>query len=634
MREGAKGMNVVGLTLPTASMPAILRIIEQPESLSIPQAQTNPLTKPIRDVMEACDVYCLLNVPLQIRGKVIGIISIATGQVGREFTLAEIRLAETVAGQIAGVVENARLFEEEQKAKQAAEEARLAAEQAQLAAEEARLAAESANVAKSDFLANMSHELRSPLNAILGFSQLMRRDRQATAEQREHLATIIQSGDHLLTLINDILEMSKIEAGRTTLYERGFDLHLLLNSLQDMFYLRAKDKGLQLVLDQAPGVPRYVRADQSKLRQVLINLLSNAVKFTHEGGITLRVRHSPNAECGTLDFEVEDTGIGIAPDDLERMFDPFVQTTSGQEAEGGTGLGLSISKQFVSLMRGDIGVTSTLGQGSIFRFHIPFKPAEEPETMAEQAAEQPTGRVIGLAPAQPVYRLLVAEDRKANREVLVELLTSLGLPPAGFEVRAVVNGQEAVETWESWAPHLIWMDMRMPVMDGHEATRRIKAQAQAGNRSVPVIVALTASAFEEDRITALEQGCDDFVRKPFREAEIFGKLAEHLGVRFVCEGDDEPQTTPGHDQFRIALTRLELAEGLAALPAGWVTELEQAVVLGNLKLIYGLIDRIQALESLAPGAAAAMTGSLTNLARNFEHDEMLRSIRLARELRE
>jgi CheY-like chemotaxis protein len=225
----------------------------------------------------------------------------------------------------------------------------------------------------------------------------------------------------------------------------------------------------------------------------------------------------------------------------------------------------------------------------------------------------------------------VAEDRKANREVLVELLTSLGEPPAGFEVRAVVNGEEAIEVWESWEPHLIWMDMRMPVMDGHEATRRIKATEKGQDT---VIVALTASAFEEDRVTALEHGCDDFVRKPFRETEIFGKLAEHLGVRFVCEGEDGQQQISRHDQFQIALTRLELAEGLAALPAGWVRELEQAVILGNLRLIQSLIDRIQELESPAPGTTAALTGPLANLARNFEHDEMLRSIRLARELRE
>jgi two-component system sensor histidine kinase/response regulator len=624
MREEVEGESVIGLALPTASTPALLRLIEQPESMIILQAQTNPLAEPIRDIMETWGVYCLLNVPLQIRGKVIGIISIATGQVGREFTPAEIRLAETVAGQIAGAIENARLFEEEQKAKQVAEHARLAAEEARLAAEEARLAAEAANVAKSEFLANMSHELRSPLNAILGFAQLMTRDRQATAEQRENLETIIQSGDHLLTLINDILEMSKIEAGRTTLFERDFDLHLFLNTLQDMFYLRARDKGLQLALDQGPGVPRYVRADESKLRQVLINLLSNAVKFTEEGGITLRVRYTPNAEFGTLDFEVEDSGIGIAPDDLERMFDPFVQTASGQEIEGGTGLGLAISQQFVHLMGGDISVTSELGQGSIFRFNIQVKPAEE--TDAPRAQEQPVGRVIGLEAGQPVYRLLVAEDRKANRDVLVELLMSLGSPPTGFEVRAVANGEEAVEMWESWEPHLIWMDMRMPVMDGHKATQQIRATDRGQDT---VIVALTASAFEEDRIMALEEGCDDFVGKPFREAEIFGKLAKHLGVRFVCEGQDEQQQTTGHDQFQVALTRSELAEGLAALPAAWASELEQAVVLGNLKLIQSVIDRIEALDNPAPDVAS----TLANLARDFEHDEMLQLIRLAQELR-
>ncbi len=235
------------------------------------------------------------------------------------------------------------------------------------AADEARIAAEAANRAKSVFLANMSHELRTPLNAILGFSDLMSRDPQLTAEQKENLAIINRSGEHLLTLINDVLDMAKIESGRVTVQQQAFDLHRMLDSLIDMFRIRATDKGLKLIVDRAPDVPRFVVTDEGKLRQVLINLLSNAVKFTDEGGIGLRVKRVENGEWRveseqpaphlprvTLHFEVHDTGPGIADQDLDSIFEPFVQSASGQKSVAGTGLGLSISRQFARLMGGEL----------------------------------------------------------------------------------------------------------------------------------------------------------------------------------------------------------------------------------------------------------------------------------------
>jgi PAS domain S-box-containing protein len=337
------------------------------------------------------------------------------------------------AGQVVGL---ASLVQDVTARERAENELREAKE----VAEEALKAAESANRAKSIFLANISHELRTPLNAILGFSQLMDRDPSLTLEQKENLEVITRSGEHLLTLINDVLEMAKIEAGRTTLDEDSFDMHQMLDDLEDMFYLRAADKGLVLLCEYAQDLPQYVRADEIKLRQVLINLLSNAVKFTHEGGVTLRVRCTDvdlegrargecrqHTEAARLHFEVEDTGIGIAADDLKALFEPFVQTTSGQVAREGTGLGLPISKQFVQLMGGEITVASVLGQGTVFRFDVQVELTEASEVQPEA----PTRRVVGLEPDQPVYRLLVVEDRDSNRNLLVKLLTGLSTTSTG-----------------------------------------------------------------------------------------------------------------------------------------------------------------------------------------------------------
>ena len=324
-------------------------------------------------------------------------------------------------------------------------------------AEAAAEAAEQANRAKSAFLANMSHELRTPLNAILGFSQLMDRDKGLADQQRENLRVIGRSGEHLLGLINDVLEMSKIEAGQTVLNEESFDLYRLLDGLEEMFKLRAIDKGLGLVFERVPEVPRYVRADGGKLRQVLMNLLSNAIKFTREGGVTLRAGGERVSEVDSgkkagsevlLVFEVEDTGMGIALDEVEMLFEAFAQTASGRGTQEGTGLGLPISKQFVQLMGGEIVVSSFVDKGSIFKFHIPAVPVDA----AEVKTEGPTRKVVGLAPDQPTYRILVVEDQLENRMLMVNLLR-----PLGFEVREAVNGQEGIEVWQEWKPHLVWM---------------------------------------------------------------------------------------------------------------------------------------------------------------------------------
>jgi signal transduction histidine kinase/CheY-like chemotaxis protein len=485
---------------------------------------------------------------------------------------------------------------------------------------EAKEAAEVANSTKSEFLANMSHELRTPLNAILGFAEIMSQDASTTETQQEYLAIMSQSGEHLLHLINEVLDLAKIEAGRMTVNVNSCNLPKMLESIELMLRERAAAKGLELRFELSAELPKYIITDEAKLRQIAINLVGNAIKYTDRGRVVLRSQLIPlNSPTDTLDlipeaalvefssqynyrlnFIVEDTGLGIEAPELENLFQPFVQAKAGRMSKQGTGLGLSISYNFVRLMGGEIFADSILQKGSVFRFYIPVKVSQS----ANFGEVKPTKSVVSLAADGTKYRVLIVDDEWKNRELLRQLLA-----PLGFELQEAANGREAIDIWQRWHPHLICMDMSMPVMDGDEATRYIKTQT---SQPSTVIIAISANAFAEERSSLLAYGYDDVVTKPFQAEELFDKMAQLLGCQYI-DVDRRDITPPSLSEINL--------EPLQLMPVEWRSQLLYAVKSADEEAILELLDQL-------PPQNFALVQKIRLLAQNYNFREILTLIEI------
>lgn len=461
--------------------------------------------------------------------------------------------------------------------------------------------AQAANTAKSTFLANMSHELRTPLNVILGYCTLLQREVGLNATQREKLTIIGRSGEHLLRLINDVLDMSKIESGRMQLTPVPFDLRALITDIASMMRARTEEKGLELRVELSPLLPAVICADEGKLRQILINLLGNAIKNTASGTVTLRLNLLATAPRLRVRLDVEDSGIGISSEDQARIFDAFVQ--GGQQAQqSGTGLGLTISQEFARMMGGQIHVSSTPGHGSLFWLEFDAAPAHADE-IAE--ARPDNGVVTGLAPGQPRIRVLVVEDQPESQSLLSNLLVQ-----AGFEVEVAADGVEAVDLFQRQPHDFIWMDLRMPRMDGFEATRRIRA-LPGGDRVK--IVAVSASVFHEEREQVFASGMNGFVHKPFRPAGIYTCMAEHLGIRYEYEPDTRDGSAPTAPPSPLLDS--------TALPTALRDALEAALVRLDAAQITAVIAQIAQND-------AALAQAMTCYAENFDYTPILNALKL------
>lgn len=570
-----------------------------------------------RQIFGPQGIVSLLVLPIEVLGKWFGFIGFDDCVHQRDWMQEDLRLLQ-VAAEMIGVYLERKDHEQMIQANEFhLKNIVLELSAAKNMAEEQSQAAEAANRAKSTFLANMSHELRTPLNAILGFSELLYRSPNLTSSQRDNLNTINQSGEHLLEIINDILEITKIETGRNILKEEDFDFYKLLDSLKNIFKLQAQSKGLVLHFECAEDVARMLHADQTKLRQVLMNLLSNAIKYTEAGQVSLRVCARHETDRYWLDFAVDDSGMGIAPEEMHLLFTPFAQTASGRKSLRGTGLGLAICQAFVKTLGGEISAHSQMGKGSSFRFSVPVECLPDLQIITVNEHREVVGlRPDAQAPDGGPYRLLVVEDIATNRELLVRLLTDFGtFFPArddgqlicGFEMREANDGQQAVEIWTVWKPHLIWMDLRMPVMNGIEALQKIR-EAESDRHTM--IIALTASAFEDDRLQVIAQGFDGYVRKPFHAYEIAHTLETYLGVNFVYAEQAMDSYHPGTGA--IEETALVLPPELSR---EWMSEMEQALAQGDLHWMRDLAQQFSQHD--------AVNGKrLSDLINSFELDAL------------
>ncbi|ACB51725.1 two-component hybrid sensor and regulator [Crocosphaera subtropica ATCC 51142] len=464
---------------------------------------------------------------------------------------------------------------------------------------------EKANQAKREFLGNINHELRTPLNLIIGYIDRLYQDGYLNNEQKKQLDIIDRNSQHLLSLINQILDISKIESGHITLQENSFNLSQLLTNLQEVFNLSCYSKGLNLILEnKIEDKLNYIYADKNKLKQILINLLHNAVKFTDKGMIKISaevsnhrsLHYSKNQPNYTLRIQVKDTGKGIAREEISQLFKAFEQTQTGRNLNQGTGLGLYISHQFIKLMGGNITVESSPHSGTTFTLEIPVKLSQKDLILSQPTVK----KVIGLANHQTHYRILVVDDDLESRDLLVNMLLSVGL-----SVQAANNGQEAISLWQQWQPHLIWMDLQMPIIDGCKATQHIK---KASHSQFPYIILVTADASETVRKKALFCGCDDFVAKPYHGAIIWEKMTQYLGLQYIYEQDKDQDQTPSFPDINSV--------DLVGIPREWLSQIYQASLHLQGKKVLALIQEIAKSHPI-------LAQYLTQLAEGYQFEKII-----------